>query len=66
MDMQYAELELLLSKNRFDSQQEIYRDEEISILNEDRYKMTDNEYKEKYLSIYNKYESKMYRAWLTK
>lgn len=66
MSLQGAELDLLLAKNRFDQLQETYRDKEIQALNADRYSMTDSEYSSKYLDIYNHYESKMYRAWLTK
>ena len=66
MSLQDAKLNLLLAKNSFDKQQEIYRDKEIQALNIDRYNMTDSEYSSKYLTIYNHYESKMYRAWLTK
>ena len=58
--------EILLLKNKYDRLLEQQRDSELYELKKDRYKLTDQEYNELYFAIYDKYEAKMYRAWLNK
>lgn len=58
--------ELLLLKNKYDKLLEKQRDSELYKLRKDRYKLTDQEYNELYFAIYDKYEARMYRAWLDK
>ena len=58
--------EVLLLKNKYDSLLEQQRDSELYELKKDRYKLTDQEYNELYFAIYDKYEAKMFRAWLYK
>ena len=58
--------EILILKNNFDRLLEKQRDEELYELKKDRYKLTDQEYNKLYFDIYDKYEARMYRAWLDK
>lgn len=58
--------EVLLLKNKYDRLLEDQRDSELYELKKDRYKLSDQEYNELYLIIYDKYEEMMYRAWLNK
>ena len=58
--------EVLLLKNNYDRLLEQQRDSELYELKKDRYKLTDQEYNELYFAIYDKYEARMYRAWLDK
>lgn len=60
--------ELLKAYNDYDRTLEKYRDIEISELKADFYSgaYTDEEYLKKFNTIYDSYEIKMYRAWLTK
>ena len=64
--MQTKQDEVLLLKNKHDRLLEDQRDSEIYELKKDRYKLTDQEYNELYFTIYNKYEKRMYRAWIEK
>ena len=58
--------EVLLLKNNYDRLLEQQRDSELYELKKDRYKLTDQEYNELYFAIYDKYEVRMFRAWLDK
>lgn len=59
-------IEVLKAHNAFDKSVETVRDIELSILKENRYRLTDTEYKKQYEIIYNKFESRMYRTWNNK
>lgn len=59
-------IEVLKAHNAFDKSVEAVRDIELSILKENRYRLTDTEYKKQYEIIYNKFESRMYRTWNNK
>ena len=58
--------EVILLKNEHDRLLEQQRDSELYELKKDRYKLTDKDYNELYFAIYDKYEAKMFRAWLNK
>ena len=59
-------IEVLKAHNAFDKSIETVRDVELSILKENRYRLTDLEYNCQYELIYNKFERKMYRTWNNK
>lgn len=60
------DIELLRAYNAYDRTIESIRDIELSVLKENRYRLTDSEYSQQYEKIYNKFESKMYRKWANK
>ena len=59
-------IKMLRAHNAFDKAVEAIRDVELSILKENRYKLTDIEYQKQNEEISNKFESKMYRTWNNK
>ena len=59
-------IEVLKAHNAFDRVIESVRDVELSVLKENRYRLTDLEYSNQYDLIYNKFECKMYRTWNNK
>lgn len=59
-------IELLRAYNAYDRTIESTRDIELSVLKENRYRLTDSEYSQQYEKIYNEFESKMYRKWANK
>lgn len=59
-------IEVLKAHNAYDRTVEAIRDIELSILKENRYRLTDLEYNSQYEKIYNKFEAKMLRTWTNK
>lgn len=59
-------IEVLKAHNAYDKTVESVRDIELSVLKENRYKLTDLEYNNQYGLIYNKFEDRMYRTWNNK
>ena len=59
-------IEVLKARNAYDKTVESIRDIELSVLKENRYKLTDLEYSNQYELIYNKFECKMLRTWNNK
>lgn len=59
-------IEVLKAHNAYDREIESIRDIELSILKDNRYKLTDLEYSNQYNTIHDKFECKMYRTWTNK
>ena len=59
-------INVLKAHNAYDKTIESIRDVELSILKENRYRLTDLEYIHQYEKIYNKFEAKMLRTWANK
>ena len=58
--------EVLKAHNDYDMLMEQSRDIELSVLKENRYKLTDEKFTIQYNTICDKFEKVMFRTWLNK